>query len=183
MSGLTVTILLIALLPLALPGCGGGRGSNDSASGSTTLSSQSAVGGEKSIERFGSEAEGADRKAILAAERNYFTAVSSKGYAAACSHLASSVKRSMAELTAGQRRGICTAVLPALLAPQAYATMRQQARGAVKKVRIEGSRAFVVFHAQGARLYQMSLVSENGQWKVGLLTSAVLVPSPSALRG
>jgi hypothetical protein len=182
MSMPAASVLFIALLLLALSGCGGGGGS-DSASEPTTPSRQSAEGGEKSIEGFGSEAEGTDRNAILAAEQSYFTAVSSKGYAMACSHLASSVKRSMAELSAGRRRANCAAVLPALLAPQAYATMRQQARGAVKRVRIEGNRAFVVFHAPGARLYQMPLVSEDDDWKVGLLTSAVLVPSRSTLRG
>jgi hypothetical protein len=44
-------------------------------------------------------------------------------------------------------------------------------------VRVKGSRAFVVFHAPGAKLYTFTLLSEHGAWKLTTVASSVLVPS------
>jgi hypothetical protein len=68
-----------------------------------------------------------------------------------------------------------------LLTPQAYATSREQARGTVRKVRVKDDQAFVVFHAPGARLYQLPLTYEKAEWRVGLLVASVLAPSLSSL--
>jgi hypothetical protein len=43
-------------------------------------------------------------------------------------------------------------------------------------VRVDGDRAFIVFHAPGAKAYQMSLVREGGEWKVTTVVASVLVP-------
>jgi len=136
---------------------------------------------EKSIESFGDEALGAARKAILGTEHSYFEAIASKRYPVACSHLASSVKRSVVELAGANQHAACSEVMSALLTPQASSIARQEVRGAIKRVRVEGGRAFIVFHAPGARLYQLPLFVERDQWKVGLLTASVLAPSASTL--
>lgn len=136
---------------------------------------------EKSIEGFGKEAAGVGRSAILEVERSYFGAISSKRYSVACSHLASSVKRSLVELGGAGRHAACPEALSLLLAPQASFAARREARGSIRRVRVDGSRAFVVFHAPGARLYQLPLFVEKGRWKVGLLTASVLAPSASTL--
>ena len=71
------------------------------------------------------------------------------------------------------------AILPALLAPTAAQVARQQADGQVTKVRDEGDRAFVVFKAPGAKLYQQTMVREGGEWKVATVAASVLVPDLS----
>jgi hypothetical protein len=61
--------------------------------------------------------------------------------------------------------------------PTAVAIAREQANGHVTKVRVEGERAFVVFHAPGAMLYQLTMVRDDGEWKTATVASSVLVPS------
>lgn len=178
--GLAASLVVLAVSSLSLLGCGGG-GDNESRSAPTGRTGR-AAGAESSIETFGGEAEGSAREAILGVERSYFIAMASRDYGAACAHLATSVQHSMTELT-GRPDATCQRTLPALLAPQAYPMMRRQAHGAIRKVRVDGQRAFVVFHAPGARLYQLPLVDERGEWKVAFVTASVLAPSLSTLRG
>lgn len=170
--------VLSGILTCALGGCGGGHeSSGSSALGSTRSSRQAGRGAEQGIEGFGNEAEGGDRRAILAAEQSYFAAAASKRYALACSRLATTVRSSLSKFAHSRPGTNCPDVLPALLAPQAYAALRQQHNGAIRKIRQKGDRAFVVFHAPGARLYQLPLVKEQGRWKVRLLFASILAPS------
>ncbi len=48
-------------------------------------------------------------------------------------------------------------------------------------MRVQGDRAFVVFHAPGAKLYQMTMVQEGGNWKTATVAASVLVPSAATL--
>jgi hypothetical protein len=170
--------VLSGVLTCVLCGCGGGReGFGSPAPASTRSSGQAARGAEEGIEAFGNEAEGGDRRAILAAEQSYFFAAASKRYALACSRLATSVRSSLSKFADSRPGANCSDVLPAMLAPQAYAALRQQLNGAIRKVRRKGDRAFVVFHAPGARLYQLPLVNEQNRWKVRLLFASILAPS------
>lgn len=171
-------ILILALLP-AFVGCGG-AGTDTTGAASTPGSTAS---GEKSIERFGQESSGAERAEVLAAFRGYFEAVASGDYAAACAHIAATVKRSLAQIAGRESSGVsCAISLPKLLAPSAATSARQQASGKISKVRIQGGKAFVVFHAPGAKLYQLYLRREGGDWKTTTLSGSILVPSPATLR-
>jgi hypothetical protein len=196
-----IALLLAAALALAaVGGCGGGGGSGGAAPASTGASTAQPPaasegsaqggagarsgyeGGEKSIERFGSEAGGSERDAVLAAFGGYLEAVAARDYATACSHLAASVRQGMAQFAPPKlRRRGCAAILPQLLSPSASAIAGRQANGKVTRVRVEGERGFVVFHAPGAKLYQMPIVREGGAWKAGLLAASVLVPSAATL--
>lgn len=170
--------VLSGVLTCVLGGCGGGHDdSGSSALSSTTSSRQTARGAEESIEGFGNEAEAGDRRAILAAEKSYFAAAVSKRYGLACSRLATPVRSSLSKFSDSRPGASCRDALATLLAPQAYAALRQQLNGSVRKIRKKGNRAFVVFHAPGARLYQLPLVNEKGEWKVRLLFASILAPS------
>jgi hypothetical protein len=67
--------------------------------------------------------------------------------------------------------------LEALLSPEAAEIAKGQAEGEVTKIRVKGDTAFVVFHAPGARLYQLTLAREEGEWKATSLSASVLAPS------
>lgn len=134
-------------------------------------------GGEKSIEEFGSEAEGSEEEEILGSFTAYLEALADDDLAVACSYLASNVQQSLAQLAGGKlKRNGCPAILSKLLAPTANAVAREQVEGEITKVRVQGDRAFVVFHAPGAKLFQMTMVRENGDWKVAIVAASVLVP-------
>ena len=150
-------------------GCGG--------SGSTATTEATTHGGEERIEQFGREAAGAERAAILGSFHGYLSGLASKNYGAACAALAREVQRSLEGLASPRLRSAgCSAILPRLLAAGAGSIARAQLMGAVRKVRLEGDRAFVVFHAPGAELYMLPMTREGGGWKVALLIASVLVP-------
>jgi hypothetical protein len=159
---------------LAIAGCGGGSSSNPS----STSSAERRQGGEASIEGFGSEATGAEREAIEASFHDYLEALASGDTQTACSHLAAEVKGSLEALTAKNPnvgKG-CAAILPVLLSPQAPQSAREEAKGEIARVRSDGSRGFIVFHAPGAKLYQQTMVEEGGEWKLATVAASVLVP-------
>jgi len=168
--------LALLAVVLALAGCGGGGGSS-SATTAKAPGTEPQQGGEASIEGFGSEASGAEREAILASFEGYLNAIAQRDYPTACSHLSANVQSSLEQLVVKSLKGKgCAAILPKLLSPSAPETARQQAEGKVAKVRFEGERGFVVFHAPGAKLYQQTMQREGGEWKVASVAASVLVP-------
>jgi len=183
---LATALTLVALAPA---GCGGGEGASTGSSAAAVPKSAperparsrpgGEPGGEASIEGFGAEAEGAPRAAILSAFHGYLGALAAGNHMAVCAHLAAVVRRSLARLAGGSKPPPCPRLLSALLSPEAPATAREQRGGRVRNVRIAGERGIVVFHAPGAKLYQMPMAREAGEWKVGLLAASVLVPDPA----
>lgn len=99
---------------------------------------------------------------------------------AACSYLAERVRESLEQLTSKARKPFsCAETLEALLSPEANEIAKSQDQGQIRKVRFQDDTAFVVFRAPGARLYQLNLNREGGEWKVALLSASVLAPSLS----
>jgi len=168
----------VLVAAIAIAGCGG---ESDTASPKTRQSQRQSGGhadqsggGEESIEGFGGEAAGTERASIEGAFTGYLGALAEGDFQTACSHLATRVQRSLEQLVP-KGKG-CTAILPKLLLGSAAAIARQQAEGQIAKIRVEGDRGFVVFRAPGAKLYQMTMMREGGEWKTATLTSSVLVP-------
>ncbi len=119
---------------------------------------------------------------MLAAFHEYFAALAAGDAASACEHLSAAVHESLAQLAGKQAGGTeCTRTLPALLSPDAPQIAREQERGRIARVRVEGDRAFVVFHAPGAKLYQLTMQREDGTWKSTVVAASVLVPSDATL--
>jgi hypothetical protein len=175
--------LFAAALLMATPAvlAGGGCGGSSSPEGAAGKQFSPALpeNAEESIEGFGGEASGAERAAILAAEQGYLRALAHKDYATACERLADGVHRSLRRLVAAKerKRVSCAQILPVLLTPEASRVAAVQARGKIVKVRVEGERAFVVFHSPGARLFQFALDEEGGDWRVTTAAPSILAPA------
>jgi hypothetical protein len=152
----------------------GGKGSNSSQSNSDS-SSKTQLNGEASIENFGHEAMGAARSAMLSSFTGYLNAVADGDYAKACELLALRARSSVIRLA--RRQGDCAKALPRLLVPVERKISGRQAEGQVRKVRTEGDRGFVVFHAPEAKLYQMTMVREGGIWRSTTVVTSILVPN------
>jgi hypothetical protein len=171
------------LLVFGLVACGGDEGdettTTESAAGQTTGGSapadDEARGGEASIEDFGSEAGGSEKAQIVGAYMSYMNAIAEEDYATACDGLSAAVHASLQQLVS-KNVGGCTVILPKLLAPTAGAVARRQANGEITKVRVEDDRAFVIFRAPGAKLYQLTMVEEDGEWKASTVAASILVP-------
>jgi len=170
----------VGLLSLTFSFAGCGSGDHKQSPSSQATASSHFEGGEKSIEEFGSEAEGPERKSILAIERSYLSAIAAGDFPAACTNLAANVLDSLRQVFGEGRGGVsCARRLAVLLSDAAPALANAQLRGRITKVRVEGDRAFVVFRAPGAELYQFTTVREAGRWKAASAGASVLVPSLS----
>jgi hypothetical protein len=166
---------LACLAALGLTACGGSAG-DSTKSNATTARVHHFEGGEKSVEEFGSEAAASGRQAIVSVEHAYLYAIAERDFARACALLSASVQRSLEQLVPKLRGEGCAAILPKLLASSAPAIVREQAEGEIRRVRVKGGRAFVIFHAPGAKLYVFTMVKEGGRWRPTAATASILVP-------
>jgi hypothetical protein len=176
--------LCVALAALALATCGDeGSSTQDSAGPAEATTGRSDnEGGEKSIENFGTEAEGSARAAVLAAFSDYLNGIATKDYPRACSGLAATVRASLEQFASAKLKAKgCEGILPKLLAPTAALIAAEQAAGKVTRVRVQGDRAFVIFHSPGAKLYQLPMAREGGEWKAGLVAASIRIPSAATL--
>lgn len=181
-------LIAIASTGALLAGCGGGGGSTAAEpdrppqGNGSPASPPKEERGEASVEGFGDEAQGSEKGEVLAAEHGYLEAVASGDFRTACSFVP---KRAMSSLEAmagpGSAAGGCPAILPKVLANTAPRIAEEQLHGEVVKVRVHGGRAFVIFHAPGARLFVFPMGTEGDAWKVGTLTASVLAPSAATL--
>lgn len=178
----SIAAVALAIAVLSIGACGRGGGPSGSEAHTSATAPSRYEGGERSIEGFGFEARGPERAALIGAFRRYFDALAADDYATTCSYLATAVQRSLERIAAGSSKTRdCGASLPRLLSSRAGETARAQGRGRVAKVRVEGDRAFLIFHAPGARLYQLTMVRERNRWKATTLSASILVPSPATL--
>jgi hypothetical protein len=174
-----IAAILALLLAFLLAACGGsGQGTSTQVGQTTTAKRPSHYeGGEESVEEFGSEAGGSRKEAILAVEHAYLTALAEKDFGQACSFLSAAVSRSLEQFVVPKLRAKgCSAILPKLLASTAPGVARQHSGGEIKRVRVKGDQAFVIFHAPGARLYVFTMVREDNSWKATALAASILVP-------
>jgi hypothetical protein len=166
--------IVICLAVFAVAGCGGSSGAG--------AKQPRNRGGEGGVESFGSEAAGSERATLLGAFRTYLGAIADRKYAIACSHLTSAARHSLQRIVASSLKGSrCASILPKLLAPSAALIARSQAMGRIARARIGGDRAFVVFHAPGARLYELTMVREGRAWRAAIVLASILVPSAATL--
>jgi hypothetical protein len=173
--------LCLLLACLSLTACGAGDSETSEPSAGSENGAAASEGGEppspeSEVEGFGSEASGSERASVLAAEHGYLVSLGSGAFAEACRYLSGSVARSLGELTASGGEA-CPAILPQVLSRSALAEAGRQARIAVRKVRVRGKQAFVVYHAPGARLYVLPMQEDNGAWRVGAVAANILAPS------
>jgi hypothetical protein len=172
---------------LCLGGCGGGSSSTQSQDQATSSSEQSTTrsapaeeNAEASIESFGEEAGSSEREGVEGAFHGYLGALAQGDEQSACSHLAARVTESLSQLAAKAKKPPrCPQLLEALLSPQADQIARGQEEGKITKVRVKGDSAFVIFHAPGARLFELTLAREGGEWKATSLSASVLAPLPA----
>jgi len=183
------TVLLLSLLAaFALSACGdsGGQGERSSSTprseevgpaNSGSRDESRYEGSEETVERYGSEARGSRAEAIVGAERGYLLALAKRDFGTACSYLVQSVTRSLVQTAPPQLRAKdCPLILPRFLRAAAFAAAREQAKAKIRRVRVEGNQAFVIFHAPGARLFVFGLQRERGAWKATTIAASILAP-------
>ena len=147
------------------------------ASGSSRSES---AGGIRSILEYGSAAGGAEKAAVAATARSYFTALADRDYVKICAALSVGNREQMQLYMKGQhRRGGCMKVLKKLsISPQFIASARKAARGAVNSVRVKGDTAFLLFRPRGGSASYFVMKREGSAWRaINLSPGQPLNPS------
>jgi hypothetical protein len=126
------------------------------------------------LAKFGTEASGGERAAILTALHGYLSAVATGDWGAACGQLAAPLRKQVEVIlgpTLGKRGHSCAASLGALLDHTPSALRRQQAQISVVAVRASGARSLVLFQAPRLPHAVISMFRESGRWTAGVLAA------------
>ncbi len=141
---------------------------HDSGGGSTEFRTK---GGDNSVQEFGSEVEGSEFEAAAAALHDFLDARGEGDWPAACDYISRTVVESLEKLAAkaGVESGDCGASLEKLTNPAARPELEAEAEKAnVRSLRSEGEQGYLIYTA-GGTVYSMSVVNEDGSWKVSSL--------------
>lgn len=141
----------------------GSEGEAESESGSANPS--------RSLQTFGSSAEGKQEAEVLTAFRGYLKDVVSKNFAGVCHVLTdANLEQLKAYVAKTGKAASCPALLAKLLAPLAQPA-RDAAAGEIGQVRLKGSDAIVLFTPRGGKPSWFTMTKEAGRWRVISLTA------------
>jgi hypothetical protein len=146
-------------------------GSSDSGGGAAAFR---VPGGDNSIQDFGEEADESERDQAAVALQGYLGARAAEDWPTACSYLPSAGRRNLEQLAAksGKFTG-CPQIIAALSGGQSEEMKATLLAIDVGSFRLEGDRAYILYHGAEEADYFMPMVKEDGEWKVG-----GLAPSP-----
>jgi hypothetical protein len=191
---LGVLLIAGALLGALVAGCGSGGSdtSSDSSSPASTSESSTAddstsssdetgasaefikpggkAGGNKEIAEFGQEGDDAEREAASAVLEENLEARASGDWAGQCSSLAAEAIASLAKAPEAGG-GPCEKSLETLAQPIAKTKLvrANTMTEPVAALRVEGNRAFALYHGTNGVNYVMPMNKDGGEWKVGAI--------------
>jgi hypothetical protein len=176
---LVLALAIAALLAMAIGACGGGDDSpaatGTSPAGATREGGTAdgdgfrVPGGDNSIQNFGREANASEREAASAALEAYMRARAARDEAKACVELAKVAVEPLEKLAAASPKlggNGCAAILASL---DERSTAAKTMTEPVGSLRVEGDRAFALYHGAGDLDYVIQMTREGGAWKVAAL--------------
>jgi hypothetical protein len=129
-------------------------------------------GGDNSIQRFGSEADSSELDAAAAALQGFFDARVAGDWAGACTYLSKGAVEGFEQLAGGskQLKGAgCGAILGTLSEGVPKGALEEAAQVDAGALRVEGERAFLLYHGAQGVDYAIPIAEEGGEWKVAAL--------------
>jgi hypothetical protein len=145
-------------------------------------------GGDNSVQEFGTEADETERNATATVLHNFLDARAQEAWDAACSYLSGDVRQSLEMFAekakeAAEKQGesipqdtSCPTILAGLTNKTALPELRKEAAEVdVRSFRAEGDRGFVIYTVGGGVVMAISVVKEDGDWKVGSLAGTPIV--------
>jgi hypothetical protein len=170
----TTSILALASVLVAI-GCGGESDQRSVSTGGAAAEFRKA-GSDNSIQSFGHEGSEGERRQAAAALHAFLDAGARGDLRAACEQLSGPAKRAMAAFVspALARQG-CVPALGALWKDVPDRTFEEAAQADVGSLRVDGPRAFVLYHGARGSDYQMPMVREDGEWKVATISASPLL--------
>lgn len=181
-----LVFLLTALLASGIAACGD-DGSDDSTAGSTAATTQETPGsttpdegrsefrtpgGDNSVQNYGEEADATEIEEATAALSGFMRARAEGDWAGQCKYLAKAAVQPLEQLAAQspQLKGKgCAGILAALSGGTPASARANTLTGGIASLRVEGERAFALYHGPKGVDYFVPMVNEDGEWKVGTL--------------
>lgn len=152
-------------------------GGDDSSSGSSSSAGEGSAafrtpGGDNSIQDFGEEADADQLEAAEAALVGYLDARADGDWKASCEYLAEAATQPLQQLAESSPRlkgKSCAVIIGALSAEVPSSSRANPVVEGVASLRVEGDRGFALFHGPEGADFFMTMVEEDGEWKVGAL--------------
>lgn len=134
-------------------------------------------GADNSIQEYGEEADDAELEAASEVAVAYMGARAQGDWKKTCTYMAESAVKPLERIAASspQFEGDgCAAVLEAFLGSTPAPDRASTIAGGVGSLRVDGARAFALYHGTDGRDYFLPLVEEDGEWKIGALAESPL---------
>jgi hypothetical protein len=129
-------------------------------------------GGDNSVQEFGAEAEPSELEEAAAALHAFLDARAEGDWDTACEHLSASVIESVEQFgsqSGRPRAGGCAQLLAAVSGPATKEAREEAAIADVGAMRVEGDRAFLLYHGAGGVDYAILMTREGDGWRVGAM--------------
>jgi hypothetical protein len=184
---LIVAVVVGAMLAAGLTACGGSSGSATAEGSKTTGGSESSStseagssepsrefitkGGENKIPTFGQEAEAAEREAASAVLEENLQARAVGDWASQCSSLTEGAIKEVKESSPAAGAKTCAKALEAFAEPLAgtKSVRANTMTGPIAVLRVEGNKAYALYHGTGGKNYAMPMEKVGDEWKVAAL--------------
>jgi hypothetical protein len=134
--------------------------------------------GDNSIQESGREASPSERERAAAALHGYLDSHAAGRWTAACRYMSATLvvglERMGALSQSKHKPKGCPKTLAALSAGLPPRVLREGAQANVGSLRVNGERAFILYHGARGSDYAMPMVKEGGEWRVAALAGAPL---------
>jgi hypothetical protein len=172
-------VFLLAILMAALAGCGSSDSSSSSSSSGEATGNASFLkkGSKNTIVKFGQEADDAEREAASSVLEENLQARANGDWAAQCASLTATAIKQVEEGGAALgTKGDCSKKLEAQAQPvsETKAIRANTMTGPVAALRVEGIKAYALYHGTEGIDYAMPMTREGDEWKVDSLVTQEL---------
>lgn len=167
------------LVGVLLAGCGGGASTGstaDPSSGAEASAQFLKATGPNELVEFGSEASQAEREAANSVLQKSFAARADANFAVQCATLSKEVAEKVqatAHVASNGKKAPkgCLGRLKEMATPLANSKEAREDRlsGPIPAMRVEGKKAFALFHGTDGKNWVMPLEKEGGKWRVAAL--------------
>ncbi|HTR75446.1 MAG TPA: hypothetical protein VMH33_09360 [Solirubrobacterales bacterium] len=167
-------LLASVCLSLAAAGCGGGSSSTSSSRGTKAASAAFILPGHSNkLPRFGEEAPAEEREEVNAIVVATLRARASADFTAQCETLSA---KGISGISGVKKPQECAKALEELAEPlSGTKTIRRDTlKGSIGALRVEGDKAWALYHGTDGKDYAIPLEKEGGSWKIGSIVTTEL---------
>lgn len=166
-AGVAVLVLIAAIV---MAGCGGSSSdANETEAGKTFLKK----GSKNKIATFGEEADSDEREAASEVLEENLEAREAGEWAKQCSSLSAGRLKQIEKNSLLGPEANCAEDIKSFAEPlpESKEARENTLEGSIDALRVKGDKAYALYHGKDGKDYAMPMRMEDGEWKVGSLTT------------